>query len=463
MKKDTEKIIKYINNNKMTEEGDSICVGLSGGADSVCLLQFLFEIKDRLKITVKAFHVNHSLRDEESDGDEEFARRFCEERHIEIKFFRYDIKKLAEENKKGLEETGRIARRQAAQICIEEGFASKIALAHHINDRSETVLFNMARGSSLSGLKGIAPVNGNIIRPLLCMTRKEIEESLKRRDIIWRTDSTNLEDDYSRNKIRLNVLPYLEKYINRQSVKHISAAASDIEEADQIIRELAEIKSEKLTISDKEEILIKPEILNEKKLTAGYILMGALKKMTGTLVDLTRGHTEDILALMTKQNGRYIELPYGIVAKRVYRGIELSKKKSEENKNREEAVRFTKEDTKFAGMKFNVRVFENTYSADAIPKKRYTKWFDYDKINNNCMIRFRNSGDYLITDKEGHKKKLKDYFIDEKIPKEERDRQVCFADGSKIIWVVGHRISEDCKVSEDTKKIIEISVSKERG
>ncbi len=461
MKKDTEKIIRYIINNKMTEEGDSVCVGLSGGADSVCLLQFLYEIKDRLGIKVKAFHVNHCLRDEESDGDEAYAVRFCEERGIEIRLFRYDIKKLAEENKKGLEETGRIARRKAASICIENGFATKIALAHHINDRAETVLFNMARGSSLSGLKGIAAVNGNTIRPLLCMTREEIEESLKIRNIVWRTDSSNLKDDYSRNKIRINVLPYLEQNINKQSVKHISAAAADIEEADQIIKELAKTKAEKLTASDKESIVIKPEILDEKKLMAGYILMDALKKLTGTLVDLTRGHTEDILLLMTKQTGRYIELPYGIIAKRVYGGIELSKKKNEENESREEEVRFTKEDIKFAGLKFNVRVFENTYSADAIPKKRYTKWFDYDKINNNCIIRFRKSGDYLITDKSGHKKKLKDYFIDEKIPKEERDRRVCLADGSKIIWVIGHRISEDCKVSENTKKIIEISVSEE--
>ncbi len=460
--KNNFKIYSYIKENKMLAAGDTVCVGLSGGADSVCLLQLLYELKERLDISVTAFHVNHRMRGEESDADERYVLELCRQRGIEVKTFSFDVVSVASEMKKGTEETGRILRRRAAAECIETGFATKIALAHHINDRAETFMFNLARGSSLKGLKGISAVNGYFIRPLLCMTRDEIENELRIRDIRWCTDSTNLTDDYSRNKIRLNILPYFEKNINSRSIEHISLAARDIEEANEIIEELAASKEESLTKTGHDEILILPDILKEKKLIAGCIIMRALKKLTGTVVDLTREHVSDIFRLIELQSGKEISLPYEILAYRSYDGVVLCKKASKNSKDRtEDIILNTEGRTAFNGLCFECSILDAENIKDEIPKKRYTKWFDYDKISGGITLRFRKNGDYFISDGQLHKKKLKDYFIDNKIPREKRDDIVCAADGSKILWIIGCRISEDIKITENTKKILEIRVTGE--
>ncbi len=456
-----KKIYSYIIRNEMISRGDIVCVGLSGGADSVCLLQLLYELREKLQIEVTAFHVNHCLRGEESEHDEEFAVCICKERDIPIKTFRFDIAKLAEQEKKGLEETGRIMRRRAASECIKSGFATKIALAHHINDRAETFLFNLARGSSLKGLKGISPVNGFFIRPLLCISRQDIENELYKRKIKWCTDSTNLKADYSRNKMRLNVLPYLEKNINAGSIRHICNAAQDIEEADAIIAELAKYKAGLLTKQTENKILISDDILKEKKLIAGYIIMNALKSLTGTVVDLTREHISDILELIGMQTGKRINLPYNIIAEKAYDGLIL--KIQEENNSEkltDEAELKINGSTIFNNINIECSVFD-IFDVSNIPKKIYTKWFDYDKISSCLVVRYRRDGDYFISDKQNHRKKLKDYFIDNKIPRELRNKIPCIADGSKILWSIGYRISDDMKITENTKRILQIKVTGE--
>ncbi len=457
MKKSRDKFYKYIIEEKMVKAGDWICVGLSGGADSICLLQLLYEERENLQIKLSAFHVNHCLRGEESETDQHFAERFCEERNIPLKIFRINIKEMAEKEKRGTEETGRIARRRAAEQCIKEGMGNKIALAHHLNDRAETLLFNMARGSSVSGLKGILPVNGNVIRPLLCMSKKEIEGELQKRNIKWRVDSSNLSDAYSRNRLRNKILPYFTEYINPESTRHIANAAEDLQEADEILREIAEKREEVLLQKKEQSIFIKEEILNEKRLLAGYILMDAMKQLTGTAVDLTRGHTRDILELMKKQSGRVLNLPYEIVAKKQYGGVLLQVEKKEKKETEEKILPLKEGIWKFEGRELRIEKRERVQSEE-IPKKLYTKWFDYDKLSRYSCFRYRRSGDYLIVDAKGHKKKLKQYFIDEKIPAQDREKVLCLADGNRIIWVLGRRISEDCKVTEKTKNILKISV-----
>ncbi len=456
-----KKVYSYILSNKMILKGDIICIGLSGGADSICLLQLLYELRKKLEIEVRAFHVNHCLRGKEGDHDEEFATLFCKERDIPIKIFRFDIADLAKKEKKGLEEMGRIMRRKAASDCIKSGFATKIALAHHINDKAETFLFNLARGSSLKGLKGISSVNGYFIRPLLCISRKDIEDELHKRKIVWCTDSTNLKDDYSRNKMRLNVLPYLEKNINAGSIRHICNAANDIEEADAIIAELAEFKAGILSKQTENKIIISDEILKEKKLIAGYIIMNSLKSLTGTVVDLTREHISDVLALISMQNGKRISLPYNIAAKKTYDGLVLEMQEEDKPEKLTDEVKINiKGNTIFNNINIECSVFD-VFEKNNIPKKIYTKWFDYDKISSCLAVRYRKNGDYFISDKFDHRKKLKDYFIDNKVPRELRNKIPCIADGSKILWSIGYRISDDMKITENTKRILQIKVTGE--
>ncbi len=455
-----ERLYFFIKEKELVQPGDKICVGLSGGADSVCLLETLNALSKRLGISLCAFHVNHCLRGEESDTDELFAKQLCEKRNIPFKAFRFDVKALAAQNKESVEEAGRGARRVAAAECMKEFGATKTALAHHMDDSAETFLFNMARGTSLSGLKGISAKNGSTIRPLLIFRRREIEDELVSRGIKWRTDSSNLTEEYSRNRLRHNVLPYFEKNINVESVRHMSEAMGDIEEADLIIRQLAAEKANTLAKREKGGVTILNAASEEKNLIFGYMITDAIKTLTKNMTDIKRVHIEQIKGLFRGETGHSLDLPYNIKAEKTYDGVKLCLKDANKHEIKEDSpckIEVGKR-IMYGGMSFESRLIDVSEFDGEVPKKKYTKWFDYDKISNMTCLRHRLSGDYIVSDSDGHRKKLKRYFTDEKIPREERDNIVCLADGNRIIWVVGGRISEDCKVSGDTKRILEISI-----
>ena len=457
-----ERFYDFIKEKELLARGDAVCVGISGGADSVCLLQLLYELADKAGISLYAFHVNHGLRGDESDSDQKYVESFCAERGIPLKIYSFDIARLAAENRQSVEEAGREARKKAAADCMEYFGANKTALAHHLNDCAETLLFNLARGTSLSGLKGITAKNGSVIRPLIIFSRAEIEAELRSRNIKWKTDSTNLKDEYSRNKLRLSVIPYFEKNINAESVRHMAASARDIEEADGIIKEIADEKAKKFVVSDGSGVLIKSGILKERDLISGYIIMGALRSLTSNLTNIKRLHIDQIRELAGNQTGRALDLPYGITAVKNYDGVRLEKRKNVQDDKTSKSAACSKilginTVTEFKDIIFETRLFDGPAGSGEIPKKKYTKWFDYDKLTDNLELRGRKSGDYLVIDKAGHRKALKRYFTDEKIPKDMRDRTVCVADGSRIIWVVNGRISEDCKIDENTRRVFEVS------
>ncbi|MCM1473881.1 MAG: tRNA lysidine(34) synthetase TilS, partial [Muribaculaceae bacterium] len=202
----TDKIFSFIKKYDMINKGDTVICGLSGGADSVCLLVVLTEISRKIGFSVNALHVNHCLRGAESDRDENFCRELCRKLNIPFTAVSCNVKAFAEENGLSTEES---ARKLRYEIFAENSAGAKIATAHNANDNLETVIFNLARGSALKGLSGIPPVRNNIIRPLLVVSRPEIEEYLRNIGQNYVTDSTNLSDDYTRNKIRHQVLPVL--------------------------------------------------------------------------------------------------------------------------------------------------------------------------------------------------------------------------------------------------------------
>ena len=446
--------------NNMTRRGDTVCIGLSGGADSVCLLILLNELAREMSLTITAFHVNHSLRGEESDGDEAYVRELCASLNVPLKCFRYDIAAIAADNKKGLEETGRIWRRKAAAEAAGIFQAGKIAFAHHANDNAETVLFNMARGSSAGGLKGILPVSGSYIRPLLCLERSEIEEELKSRGIAWREDSTNAATDYSRNMLRNVVIPALTENINAAAVRHINAAALDCAEAFEMVRDIANERLEQYSERTENGILLKTGILTGKRLIDGRIALCALESVTHSAVDLTRVHARDLTRLFEKQTGRVIELPYGTCAERVYEGVRIRKNKVRENGEHPGAEPLPEGGTlEFAGLLISTEIIKRSEIPYKIPENRYTKWFDYDRINGRGIIRTALPGDFLVINSEGGKKSLKKFFTDEKVPREKRNRVVCIAAGSEILWVIGYRMGWGAKITEDTKKVLKVDIT----
>lgn len=452
-----KRFIDYIYKYDLIRQNDKVCAGVSGGADSVCLLILLNEIRDEIGFALCAFHVDHNLRGDESKGDREFTEKLCREMNIPLEVFSYDVNALSAEWKKGTEETGRICRREAARKMLDRGCTS-IALAHHMNDQAETLLFNLARGSSLPGLSGIRPRQGVFIRPLLGFSRAEIEEFLKTKNVSWRTDSSNYDTGYTRNKIRHEIIPLLEG-INKNAVGHMCESASDIALADEMFSSLSGAKLALYTEFTENGFYILPGILEEPYLLGSYIVRDSLKKLLGSSTDIGRMHTQSILSLFDNQSGREVCLPFGLKAARIYERIFVSKDEEGNVCSSEVFPLVADSVINTSHYRINVGRAEANPGSNVFLNLRYTKTFDYDTIKNACF-RCPRKGDRIQTIADGGSRKLSDYFKDIKIPLNERDKMCVMADGNNVFWVIGERISEDAKVTERTGRIITIEAEK---
>ena len=213
-----QKVKAYVKKWHMLQKEDSVIAGISGGADSVCLLFMLLKLQKELGFALMAVHVNHGIRGAEAERDEAYVKRLCRQWNVRLKVYRENVPAYAKKHGMTEEEAGRDIRRTCFCKVLKEWGGTKIALAHHENDNVETLLWNLCRGTGIRGLGGIAPVNDVWIRPLLCVKRREIESYLKKRGISYCTDTTNADRRYMRNRIRMDVIPYLEDCVNTESV-----------------------------------------------------------------------------------------------------------------------------------------------------------------------------------------------------------------------------------------------------
>ncbi|MDD3279120.1 MAG: tRNA lysidine(34) synthetase TilS [Lachnospiraceae bacterium] len=462
-----KKILEYIRKHQMLLPRETCLVGLSGGADSVCLLFMLYKLRQELDCHIQAVHINHNIRGEEARQDALFCQNLCARLEIPCYEYSYQVELLAKEAHLGTEEMGRNLRREAYADCMRKHGAEKLALAHHQNDLAETFLFHLSRGTSLDGLDALRPVRDHIIRPLLGVRRCEIENWLRQNRISWCEDSTNILDDYSRNQIRHHVIPVMEEQINPQAVSHIAAVSEDIGEA----RAYLELQTERLRKSQVREgksgIEISQECAGEPAVLVRRLLLGLIAALAGGRRDITREHVESVYRLFDMDTGKQVSLPGQIVARHTYTGITLSRSETDakvvkENLREEQKIRLTElpikgKQTVYWG-DYTITMEKSEYQGKQIPEKTYTKWFDYDRINPNVVFRTRQRGDYLVINQAGGRRKLKDYLIDCKIPQKERDKLLLLAEGSRILWVVGYRIGESAKISQTTRNILQIQV-----
>jgi len=469
-----KKVFDYVKKHHMINQGDRIVVGVSGGADSVCLLYVLKALSLEIPCTLLAVHVNHGIRGEAAAGDEQYVKETCLELGIDFYAFHIDVRGMAAVQGLSEEEAGRNARYQAFLEICKRNKCNKIAVAHNMNDNAETVLFHLLRGAGMKGLSGIEPVRSLkteagkvlLVRPLLQVERYEIENYLREEGITYRTDATNLTEDYSRNKIRNVILAYAVKEINSGAVRNINESALKIGEALEFIDACVADKYPGVVSKEKDSYFIKIEALGkEAEVIRKGLVRKVLGQLSGNLKGLEAKHVEAVLKLTKKQVGKLVHLPRGILASREYGSIRLFKKEETAEKEAGEGMSpirpsipgkcFIPQKGKF--LETQILNYEKNMP---IPKNSCMKWFDYDKIENAVEIRNRREGDYIQINSEGGRKKLKDFFIDQKIPKHLRDSQILIADGSHIMWIPfgGERMSERYKVDEATVKVLSMKL-----
>ncbi len=453
-------IYNFINENRMISAGDKIIVGLSGGADSVCLLRSVHALKDRLGLAdgdIIAVHINHMLRGAEADRDEDFAKKLCMDLGIEFYSFHKDIEQYAKDLGISQEEAGRKFRYMCFQQVAAEHGNGKIAVAHNKNDFAETVIFNMLRGSGLKGMSGIACVRDNIIRPLLCVTRSQIEEYLGCINQSYCNDSTNTTLNYDRNKIRHVILPAMED-INPRSVEHICHMAEEAKESYSFIHGKAMEKLDGDVSDDDFGRTVTLDINQLYKCNTvlqEHMIQEAIGNVAGQKKDITRKHVISVVGLIYQDTGCMVELPYGIKARRSYEKLIVTNKQELDL----QFVLEVSDDGVYSipdWGEIEVKTLEYNSSME-VPKKNYTKMFDYGKIDGTLCIRTPEDGDYITIDSKGNRKKLSRVFIDNKIDREKRKNWPVLALEHEILWVLGLRYNEAYKLSDDTKKIIQVS------
>lgn len=440
------KVENYIEENHMLNMGDTVVMGVSGGADSVALFLVLNALREKYCLNLYTVHVNHGLR-EEAKEEALYVKALCEERDIPFILIEEDVAEIARQYSMGTEEAGRMIRYEAFYNLIFELGGGKVAVAHNMNDRAETMLFNLFRGTGIKGLASINAVRGDIIRPLLCVERSEIEEFVNGENIRFCVDASNLTDDYSRNRIRNNIIPLIKEQIAPLAVSHMAETANQLNELYEYVNGVCESAFKEIAMVEPKTVSFNKELFF---LHDNYIRKLLIKRSIDELVpnnkDITHIHIESALDLLNKEGTKSVDLPYGIRVVSEYDTFRLTTKSKEEE--------YT--------AKYTMNTVVETYKEDMdLSDNKYTKCFDYDKIKGSLRFRTRETGDTITVTKDGGKKKLKDYMINEKIPLSERDKIPVLAVGSDVLWVIGYRMSEEYKVSKETKRVLKVTVLKE--
>ena len=454
--------MSYIKDNNLINPKDRILVALSGGPDSVCLLNILYNLKEELDIEIGAAHLNHMLRDEDAFQDEEYVKNLCESFDIPCFVKRVDINKYSKENKMSSEMAGRDARYNFFDEVIREHGYNKIATAHNANDQAETILFRLMRGTGIEGLCGIKVCRDKIIRPILCLSRKEVEEYIEVNNLKPRIDKTNFEKIYNRNKIRLDILPYIKENFNEDIIQTLNRMSVLLQKDNEFIEKSARSFYEKYCVEQQDYFIIKKKMFDNHEAVVTRVIRYALTNFSKTHYDFEMKHIYDICNLAKNNSGKVIDLPNKIYAENIYGDIYIKERIINNNIHVKQEIKINKDDIDGKKIAFQNNIIEfslvNNDSSLNLKQNILIRNFDFDKINNFISLRNRKNGDKISPLGMSGSKKLKDIFIDMKIPKEERDSVPLLCFDENISWIVGLRVSEEYKITNKTKNILKVIV-----
>ena len=445
------KLLKAIKEYSLIEDGDKIIVALSGGADSTALLCSLMSIRESLSLTIYACHINHLLRGDESFRDENFVRELCEKLGVELFVLQCDINKLASERNLGSEECGRQVRydflnKNATRL------GAKIATAHTSTDSMETILMNISRGSGIKGARGIPPKRDNIIRPLILASRADTEEYCKAHNIPYVNDSTNSERLYTRNKVRLDVVPVL-RGINPSIEEAFLRFSKSMKELDEFIEKSAQ------------------NTLSESKIENGYSCE-KLKKLDKPILVRTieilcskeNIEPESVhIELIEKaiKNSGAVSIKNGIIAIssqgifRIYHKNSLN-----DSERKSEIPVFINSSAMICNKNIRTELvnMEEFLARAKFIKNLFTISLDYATISDGAVFRNRKAGDFIAPKDRGLTKPLRKLMSEMKIPAEKRDSAILLADENNILWAEEIGVSEQCSVKNTTQKVLIIYI-----
>ncbi|WP_336019716.1 tRNA lysidine(34) synthetase TilS [Fusobacterium polymorphum] len=430
----------------LIESNDIIVVGFSGGPDSVFLVEMLKKLQHFFNFKIYLVHINHLLRGEDADSDENFSFEYAKKNNLEIFIKRIPVKEIAKEVGKTLEEVGREERYKFFSEIYEKVGATKIATAHNKDDQIETFLFRLIRGTSLQGLEGIKIKNNNVIRPISEIYKKDILEYLNKNEIQYKIDKTNFENEFTRNSIRLDLIPFIEERYNIKFKDKIFSLIKEIRENNQN----NSLNLSDYTDSENRIILEKTKFLSnfDKK----NLLSLFLNKKN---IEVNRNKIDEISSLIKSNGTKKIDLDksYRIVKDYTYLYIEDKKENCVINNNVIQ-VKIPSEQI-FDNFKITVSTVENL----DIPKQK--NQYLLDAIYNDIIeVRYRKEGDRIFLG-EKHSKKIKEIFIDQKIPKDIRDRLPIFLYNNTIFWIYNVKKAYIPKINKNENKLIKVLITVE--
>ncbi|HAN10567.1 MAG TPA: tRNA lysidine(34) synthetase TilS [Clostridiales bacterium] len=452
-----KKVVEAIQKHDMINNGEKIVVGVSGGADSMSLLHILLALKNEYNIKIIVVHINHGIRGQEAARDESFVKEYCENNHILTYIFKCNVKEYAKTTHITEEEAGRKLRYEKFTEVLRAENADKIAIAHNENDCVETVLINLIRGTGLKGLTGINAKNNNIIRPLICCTRDEIESYCEENKLKYVIDSTNIENVYTRNKVRNQLIPYIKENINEKVTDNIFRMTILLEEVEEYMEKEA-YKNFNAVVKSVKKDCIQIDIEGLKRCENAIIkrvLRKALYEIAGeNLKDIYMGHVHDIITMMNKQSGKQLNLPNNIIAQKDFNILKIFIANFDESFVYESKVKNIPCQINVEGTKFTLELIDNN---ENIINTETIKYFDFDKINIDLLsIRNRREGDYIYIKPDSERQKLKKFFTNSKIPIYERNKLPILVQNNNAIWIVGYKTSPFFAINEKTKKVLKV-------
>jgi tRNA(Ile)-lysidine synthase len=451
-----ERVKETIDRYVMFKEGERVLVAVSGGVDSLVLLDLLHRLSPDYSLELVVAHLDHGLRGEESREDARFVAELARRKGLRAVSERVDLRAHSAKERLGLEETGRLLRHRFLFTSAERVGATKIALGHTENDRAETILFNLIRGAGPTGLVGIRPVSLPIVRPLIEVAREEIIAYARSRDLSWREDHTNQDVSFSRNRIRHRILPLLRE-MNPRILEALKRTADLLAEEELALNDLLTPLWEGVIIPQPDgRIVLRRERLSRfSKGVQALLLRRGLARARGDLQGIEKVHIDALLSLISSSRAHgELDLP-GLVARVQGDELVLGDKERDEPLSFETPIELGRTRIPPLGITLHLSLEEwNGAGESLVEESSDVEVADADRVHFPLYLRGRRPGDRFAPLGLGGEKKLKDFLIDERVPFYERDRVPLLCDQKRIIWVVGLRLSDAVRVTSETKKVL---------